>query len=181
MIAPTPVSAAVFARIAMLAMMPVLLVSACKPSEILAPDPNAQTAASVTFPAGKWADDAGFCWQIDTDGMTLSGVSTGRSPVPATLSAKPTANGLVYSISGAGDEFYGEGSAIAVDEGHAYFVTTGPYAAHGLFHFNHDDYGVCEPLGGAPDEPDGPRDIRPSPPNPTPQSTGDETDVTDTP
>ena len=136
--------------------------SACKPSEFLAPDAVNEAPSRYGFPGGVWQDGFGGTWQISVDGQKLNGVATSASIAGAVMTGAISGDWLRYEISAPDMGVLATGTAVATDPQHAMFATydtDGRLNLGGILHFNH-----------APDMPTGqPVDLRPLPPCGTPQ------------
>ena len=150
-----------------------VLLSACKPSEFLAPQPEPELAGGdeviaadspvFTYPSGEWQDGIGGVWSATVDGTALTARGADAYLQGALMTGKIDGDRLVYAISvESTGEQVATGDARMIDEEHALFATydtAGTLNLHGLLHFNHDSQAPTR----------APVDLRPAPDCATPQ------------
>ena len=152
-----------------------LLLTACKPSEMLGPDSRhdeldgcAETTEPVAgiYPSGTWEDGLGGAWNITVTGAQLSGEAASDNLQGLQMTGTIAGNMLTYDIGFPDQAPIGHGTAHLTDDDHAQFRTLaadGTTNAHGLLHFNHPAF---EPAGP-------PMDLRPQPESADPAPQGD--------
>jgi len=147
-------------------------ICACSPSGWLKPEDSSVSEKEKTekklalkprsnnslFSDGQWVDEDESVWTISVQGKELSAAAICGPSAGLKLNGTIRKNFLRFSIDTDDTKGIGKGRAMIVDEDHAYYIVTGDFRSHGLFHFDHGSHeSDCQPESAT----GMPRDLRP--------------------